>query len=78
MSTAKTVTHCVNVPDDCHSTDCRTDAGLPANFMASWYGMPSNMPTAKAPVKQSPAPVVSTTCHMTDTVSANGCCAKIF
>ena len=35
---------------------------LPANFMASWYDMPSRMPTTTAPVKQSPAPVVSTTC----------------
>ena len=34
----------------------------PANFKASPGALPSKMPTAYAPVKQSPAPVVSTTC----------------
>ena len=36
-------------------------AALLANAMASWSLFPSNMATANAAVKQSPAPVVSTT-----------------
>lgn len=36
---------------------------LPANLRASSAVFPSNTATAYAPVKQSPAPVVSTTCR---------------